>query len=343
MQELAFWAVDTSARAMEELRSESDGQSEASVAPSDQSVGYDTSGDEFDQEQVAGCESCGESDCEDVSSEADEDAATDADAAQEDIPACSMCFVPLDLTKLVTAKDNELLTCDGMCGRDMPWHELRFHCVGNDCDFDLCIACAGFNRRERLAAQPASPSESLQQSPQAPSSPLLRAPQSPAPHSRSYLPSPPLPPPLPPHPPAGDSEPPRAQTGSPPQAEASPEVTPIIALPAAPPVNSRLIAALVSKMAGRSLTRSTRGERATAAFVEWQAEKATARRGPGESSTAIVVAEAPMGLDDAQGDAAMVMAPPERRDAPGPSCTIRTPGTDYVLPAPPHIALHVPS
>ena len=50
-----------------------------------------------------------------------------------------------------------------------------------------------------------------------------------------------------------------------------------------------------------------------------------------------------MGLDDAQGDAAMVMAPPERRDAPGPSCTIRTPGTDYVLPAPPHIALHVPS
>lgn len=108
-------------------------------------------------------------------------------------------------------------------------------------------------------------------------------------------------------------------------------------------MNSRLIAALVSKMAGRSLARSTRGERATAAFVEWQAEKAAARRGPGESSTAIVVAEAPMGLDDAQGDAAMVMAPPERRDAPGPSCTIRTPGTDYVLPAPPHIALHVPS
>ena len=183
-----------------------------------------------------------------------------------------------------------------------------------------------------------SSSESLQQSPQAPSSPLLRAPQSPAPQSPSYLPSSPLPP----HPPAGDSEPPRAQTGSPPQAEASPEATPIIALPAAPPVNSRLIAALVSKMAGRSLAQSTRGERAMAAFVASHAQ-AAARRGPGESSTAIVVAEAPMGLDDAQGDAAMVMAPPERRDAPGPSCTIRTPGTDYVLPAPPHIALHVPS
>jgi len=88
----ALWgaAVDTSARAMEELRSESDGQSEASVAPSDQSVGYGTSGDDFDEEQVAGCESCGESDSEDVSSEVDEDAATDADAAPEDIPACSM-------------------------------------------------------------------------------------------------------------------------------------------------------------------------------------------------------------------------------------------------------------
>ena len=55
MQELAFWAVDTSARAMEELRSESDGQSEASVAPSDQSVGYGTSGDDFDEEQVVAC------------------------------------------------------------------------------------------------------------------------------------------------------------------------------------------------------------------------------------------------------------------------------------------------
>ena len=92
MQELAFWAADTSARAMEELRSESDGQNEASVAPSDQSVGYGTSGDDFGQEQVAGCESCGESDSEDLSSEADEDAATDADAAPEDIPACSMRY-----------------------------------------------------------------------------------------------------------------------------------------------------------------------------------------------------------------------------------------------------------
>ena len=92
--------------------------------------------------------------------EADDEAAADGDAAKrmedgdqnDDRPACSMCFVPLDLSKLVTAKDEEVLTCDGSCGRDMPWQELRFYCV-TDCDFDMCTACVGFKRRDSSSSQ----------------------------------------------------------------------------------------------------------------------------------------------------------------------------------------------
>ena len=161
MQELSDSTPSSSAHAMEEPSSGSEAPSEASEVRSEATEGYNTSGDDSDEEQVAGCESCGESDYEDALSEADDDASADSDAAR-DIehaqtndagPACSMCFVPLDLSKLVTAKDGEVLTCDGSCGRDVPWQELRFHCV-TDCD----LTCA-LRVLESSGASDSSPSQ----------------------------------------------------------------------------------------------------------------------------------------------------------------------------------------
>ena len=195
MQELSDSTPSSSAHAMEEPSSGSEAPSEASEVRSEATEGYNTSGDDSDEEQVAGCESCGESDYEDALSEADDDASVDSDASRDvehaqtnDAgPACSMCFVPLDLSKLVTAKDGEVLTCDGSCGRDVPWQELRFHCV-TDCDFGMCTACAGIKRRERFVAQPASPSPRPPPAP-LPSTPLQpRAPQSPSPLPSSAQP-----------------------------------------------------------------------------------------------------------------------------------------------------------
>ena len=240
MQELSDLAVSASARAMEEPSSGSEAPSEASEVVSDDQIGYGTSGDDSDEEQVAGCESCGESDYEDALSEADDEAAADGDAANNmedggqngDRPACSMCFVPLDLSKLVTAKDEEVLTCDGSCGRDMPWQELRFYCV-TDCDFDMCTACAGIKRRERFVAQPASPSPRPPPAP-LPSTPLQpRAPQSPSPFPSLAQP---------PQSTSGQSIPrsqlPQNVAGAPPEAEVNAEAAPTIAIAAAPPRTS---------------------------------------------------------------------------------------------------------
>jgi hypothetical protein len=91
----------------------------------------------------------------------------------------------------------------------------------------------------------------------------------------------------------------------------------------------------LGRMAGRALAQTTRGERAHASFVQWQAERAAARRATSAGDTAASAG----GTVTSAGDTMMVVAgeaePCEaselRRAAP-------TPSTDYTLQQPPEIA-----
>ena len=287
--------------------------SEASEVDSTLGNVYDTSGDDSDEEQVTGLDSSGESDCAVELSDADGDAAdgentgngSDGDDPPADAPICSSCTARLDLSRLVTADED--LECDSYCHRTMPASELRLVCP-RGCDFDVCMACAGLGRGGRARSQlaPASPLRPTPPSPQSPAE-------------------------------CGEQSAPLTQLAQPDTAAAAgrPAVVPTVPLPAAPPPAPGLVAALLGRMAGRAFTQTTRGERAQASFVQWQAERAAARRATSAGNTAASAG----GTATSAGDTMMVVAwEAEPREASELRRAAPTPSTDYTLQQPPEIA-----
>ena len=304
-------AMPASVSGSERSSSSSEVCSEASQAP------FVSDDDSSDGEGV-GLESAGESSIGEESagaSDEDRDGADDGGGtpgtgtvdADANGPRCVNCSELLNLKRLSTA--DEWLECDGGCKRTMPPGERRVVCP-RGCDFDMCTGCA---RLERMAYRSISPPSHSTSPSASPASPGYLSPASPA----SSEPASPVAPPRSPQ----RSAQRRADTTRRAAAPAAP-------LPAAPPVPTGLVTGLLGRMAARAAaSQPTRGERAQAAFVEWQRGIAARR------ADSVAAARQSTG---ASTDEVTQEVPSSSRAAP-PSAP--TPGTgDYVLRPPPPIA-----
>ena len=134
------------------------------------SVCHDTSGLSEGEPSDVGCESCEEAADNSMDhhkgfgrTEGDDEAASDEDSYETDQDSeqcvrCSLCSVDIDcgVEHLQAATDEEeVLVCDGECGRSLPPTELRFLCPSG-CDFDICTACAAVSRHAAVVAAAAA-------------------------------------------------------------------------------------------------------------------------------------------------------------------------------------------
>jgi hypothetical protein len=307
---------------MEAADDGSDASSVESEANSELCDGCFTSGESSDEELVAGCESAGESehdgDAVETDGEASDGAAGDdaadgdgGDGDEAEKPTCSICTAVLDLLALVTAE--QVLVCDGGCGRELPPSEFRLVCPRGD-DFDMCVACAGFRRGAIATRKPSSPhppSQPMCQPPRAAPATIATAPNGEAAIE------------------CGECDEPFGQTSNAPH-RARTSAEPLVAVPLPAP---GLIAGLQARMRARA-SQGTRGERAMASFMEWQATRAaeTARAAEQRSTSATGSTIACV-----EETAAEQVEPEGERKERLPH-TSQSPGTQYALPAPPAIA-----
>ena len=238
----------------------SDSGSESSSISSNDFLEGSSSGESAaEEQQVAGCESASEHGGSDkaeseATGEASDGNGDDGDRDDDDRnddeeddrigKRCTLCHTWLDVSMLETA--DECLDCDGGCGRELPPSEMRIRC-GFACDFDMCTACFGLERRAaRLVAPP----------------PL---PQLAASSCSSGLPA---------------VEVPMAAGEVDASAETVARGVHVRATePAAPAAPARdMINAMLARMAAQRSKQQTRSERAMGVFVAWQAERAAANR-----------------------------------------------------------------
>jgi hypothetical protein len=163
---LVGWAVSDSSR-MSDSGSES-----SSISSNDFFEGSSSGESAAEEQQVAGCESASEHGGSDkaeseATGEASDGNGDDGERDETTIATttkrttasggkrCTLCHTRLDVSMLETA--DECLDCDGGCGRELPSSEMRIRC-GFACDFDMCTACFGLERRAaRLVAPPPLP------------------------------------------------------------------------------------------------------------------------------------------------------------------------------------------
>jgi hypothetical protein len=148
----------------------SDAESEGSV-----NVGYySSSGSDGD---FVGCESKSASEAEDEAEAPVDDDSSGTEQSDDDTIRCGLCEGEL----VELADTEEIGECDS-CQRQLTRDEVTLSCPRRNCEWDVCLPCAGRSRASRQTATlPPPPPDALSASPRAvdatavPAAPAARA------------------------------------------------------------------------------------------------------------------------------------------------------------------------